>query len=248
MADLGQIIVNRVKPLLDEANSAGYRVGYDNGFDSGYSSGEESVREYVDTQVEISKKAIIGRGGDISSDAGLEDLPNAILNIPADASLAHYTDNGIAYRKSVPVGAEKYALLKSVGGMTYKCKNLIPYPYINKSYTISGITFTDNGDGTITANGTATDQAYFILFKGVLPIGKYFLSGASQDGPQGTQIYFSNGSYSIYKVDTGSGVAIDVTKAEEFSIVINILKGTVVNNAVFKPMLNEGTALPYEPY
>ena len=64
------------------------------------------------------RKAVLGRGGEISETAGLKDLPSAIFNIPADASLAYYTDDTSAYKKTVPSGAEDYAQLKSVGGMT----------------------------------------------------------------------------------------------------------------------------------
>ncbi len=39
--------------------------------------------------------------------------------------------------------------------------NLLPYPYAETTKTINGITFTDNGDGSITINGTATGQAWF---------------------------------------------------------------------------------------
>lgn len=64
------------------------------------------------------RKAILGRGGEISATAGLKDLPGAIFNIPADSSLAYYTDDASAYRKTVPSGVEEYAQLMSVGGMT----------------------------------------------------------------------------------------------------------------------------------
>lgn len=40
-------------------------------------------------------------------------------------------------------------------------KNLLPYPYENSSMTLNGITFTDNGDGSITISGTATAATRF---------------------------------------------------------------------------------------
>ena len=49
-------------------------------------------------------------------------------------------------------------------------KNLIPYPYVDTTKTVNGVTFTDNGDGSITVNGTATELAYFILQKGKAPM------------------------------------------------------------------------------
>ena len=42
-------------------------------------------------------------------------------------------------------------------------KNMLPYPYIDTTGTKGGITYTDNGDGSITINGTATTTSYFNL-------------------------------------------------------------------------------------
>lgn len=44
-----------------------------------------------------------------------------------------------------------------------RIKGLLKYPYVDTSKTANGINFTDNKDGTITANGTATGYATFIL-------------------------------------------------------------------------------------
>ena len=35
-------------------------------------------------------------------------------------------------------------------GNTVTGKNLIPYPYVETTKTVNGVTFTDNGDGSIT--------------------------------------------------------------------------------------------------
>ena len=68
--------------------------------------------------------------------------------------------------------------------MVVSGKNLITYPYRNTTKTINGITFTDNGDGTITANGTATANATFLIDKklGFEKEGNYFLSGCPSGG------------------------------------------------------------------
>ena len=39
--------------------------------------------------------------------------------------------------------------------------NLLPYPYADKTKVMNGITFTDNGNGTVTINGTSTGVADF---------------------------------------------------------------------------------------
>lgn len=70
------------------------------------------------------RKAILGRGGEISATAGMKDLPEAIFNIPADTSLAFYEDSDVAYEKRVTANAEEYAMIKQIGGASYKSENL----------------------------------------------------------------------------------------------------------------------------
>lgn len=60
-------------------------------------------------------------------------------------------------------------------------KNLLKYPYTSTTKTENGITFTDNGDGTVTINGTSTDRTDFTIIgtsTGGLPIanGAYKLT------------------------------------------------------------------------
>jgi hypothetical protein len=43
-------------------------------------------------------------------------------------------------------------------------KNLLPYPYGYTTRTVNGVTFTDNGDGTITLNGTNTSTSANTVF------------------------------------------------------------------------------------
>ena len=133
-------------------------------------------------------------------------------------------------------------------------KNLIPYPYINTTKTINGIIFTDNGDGSITINGTATANAYFVLTAlNLYPKGIYYLSGGASGG--GTSSYAlvarnrEGGSYTILKYDYGSGVKIELSEDDTLMYEIRVYSGTTVDNLVFKPQLEIGTvATSYEPY
>ena len=52
--------------------------------------------------------------------------------------------------------------LSSVTASKYG-KNLLPYPYAETTKTVKGVTFTDNGDGSITVSGTATGYASFAI-------------------------------------------------------------------------------------
>ena len=148
----------------------------------------------------------------------------------------------------------------TVYGVGDKTKNLIPYLYATTTKTENGVTFTDNGDGSITANGTATGASqYFLRFSSdYFKLDKnatYILSGCPSGGTLTTyrmEFFMSQGNTQLlYKRDTGNGVIIN-NIPENYDIItikIMVYSGTTVNNLVFKPMLELGnTATDYEPY
>lgn len=116
-----------------------------------------------------------------------------------------------------------------------------------KTTTINGITMVNNGDGTYTVNGTATDDFDIALAPYTTKQNIYYtLSGCPSGGSNTTYYLDPRG----YEYDTGSGITIRNPK-QDFSSYIRIVikKDVTVNNLLFKPMLNEGqTAQPFEPY
>lgn len=124
-------------------------------------------------------------------------------------------------------------------------KNLISYPFTDTTKTENGITYTDNGDGTITANGTATADytafglRYYIPFEvGVT----YKLSGG--------------GGHLIIKYFKEDGTAIwernSVTWQEGYVLeraYIQVNTGATFNNEVLSPMIRRAdTSDEFEPY
>lgn len=128
-------------------------------------------------------------------------------------------------------------------------KNLIPYPYAETTRTDNGITFTDNGDGSITANGTATELAVFHLcYTKAVPdvIGQTVtLSGCPSGGAETTyRLRYQQGSISS---DIGNGATFTV--AVKGQVAIQFFAGQTANNLVFKPQLELGNAVTdYELY
>lgn len=132
-------------------------------------------------------------------------------------------------------------------------KNLLAYPYSNTTKTVSGITFTDNGDGTITANGTATANATFIvrgwtISDGAVPVDPnvtYRVTG-SPAGASATTYFVACRSYTASQTpssttgtlrrDVGDGVTF--TGATYVSVYVGVIQGQTVNNLIFQPMLS----------
>lgn len=133
-----------------------------------------------------------------------------------------------------------------------RSKNLIPYPYYDTSKTQDGITWTDNGDGTITANGTATANTRFSLRNSVNPFklepGKTYITCAQPeeiDREARARVIVQS---TDYKQNIENAVPIKATKTDYYAF-ISIQSGTVCDNVVFKPQLEEGTtATPYTKY
>ena len=137
-------------------------------------------------------------------------------------------------------------------------KNLLSYPYNFTTRTENGLTFTDNGDGSITINGTATIQTGFIFRNQIIDaIDKakaYVLSGG-EDGNVVLRIDFYNGTTWKNLVNTGNDgkAIIDFTKMNfdytRVSVALVVKANTVCDNITIKPQLELGeTATEYEPY
>ena len=152
-------------------------------------------------------------------------------------------------------------------------KNLNFYPYYQTTHTNSGVSFTDNGDGTITATGksTASVKSLFMCHSRTansknylfLPNGKYILSGCPSGGDLdkyslevGATI---GGVYFSYGFDTGSGFVFNVngddnnTDGALINLVCNCYHNYEVPDGglIFKPMItrysNNGEWKPYIP-
>lgn len=110
---------------------------------------------------------------------------------------------------------------------------------ITQTQTLNGITFTNNGDGSITANGTATANTTVQLV-GALPVTsghKYLFKGCPTGG--------SSSTYSISTLGTsdyGNGRVIENTASTRY-FWITIASGMTVNNLVFRPQIFDLTQM-----
>ena len=148
----------------------------------------------------------------------------------------------------------KYVLPVTVSG-----KNLIPYPYTNTTLTSNGITFTDNGDGTVTANGTATANAWFFIkydSTKLFDVTKtYTLSGGFDENSFVYAGFYKNGKWVAEKgtYNQAGTVKIDLSSVtaeyDTISLRACVRTGTTVDNVIFRPQLELGeAATEFEPY
>jgi hypothetical protein len=132
-------------------------------------------------------------------------------------------------------------------------KNLIPYPYVYTTNTKDGITAVDNGDGSVTLNGTAEKMCYFVFYRdGNIPVGIYTLSGIA-NAPNGVYLQASgvnaNGAVSSYPTLKNGSITFDAIYSGVKAITLFIPQGAVVENFTLKPQLEKGTVeTPYVPY
>lgn len=127
-------------------------------------------------------------------------------------------------------------------------KNLIYYPYYNVSGTISGITYTVNTDGSITANGTATDDSFFYLVQSYkIPAGTYTLSSINITANRELRAAIYNTDNTLDRYIYNETFTIDSEKLVYIYLVI--INGNTVSNITYKPILELGsTATNYTPY
>lgn len=138
-------------------------------------------------------------------------------------------------------------------------KNLLVYPYNQTTRTTNGITYTDNGDGSITANGTATAEAYQVMRlrnsdDGLkLKAGKYILSGCPNGGGQSNyQLYIINTDNTLTLArDIGDGATFTLdSDITAYGVLIRVSSGITVSSLTFYPMIRYADIADdtWEPY
>ena len=135
-------------------------------------------------------------------------------------------------------------------------ENLLPVSSLANT-TSNGITFTNNGDGSYTLNGTATAEATFMIFNATTEIiANSQLTFSCLDLIDNVRIYW----YDNWATISGSNNRIgwgnpyytttnNIEKINQLRINISVLSGTTLNNLVLRPQLEKGSkANSFSPY
>lgn len=134
-----------------------------------------------------------------------------------------------------------------------ECENKIPYPYTDTTNTQGGITFTDNGDGSITVNGTAEweEGVYFTVSTSIPPssitAGEYILSGnPSSDCELVVFDFKDDGSLISIIQNNGTPTTFRLTDNAMITVVFRVNEGKSVNNVTITPQIVRKDAIKVE--
>ena len=196
---------------------------------------------------------------ELKSDTNETNISTLAKHINGDLLDSDFAEDSTAVMtKTVPSGMSDYAAVKMIGGKTVKSKNLLKPQNNLKEETVNGITFTPVFDSNghleyVTANGTATANASFIVTKLTEDISGYILSlGLSQESVSyGIACELSISPWTTYQTVKGSGerTVPSITYTDTINVYVQVLKDAVANNVKFYPMLRKsGTSGIYEPY
>lgn len=142
-------------------------------------------------------------------------------------------------------------LLDKVEGKTNKIVQLLDKSKYPATTTSNGVTFTNNGDGSITVNGTASAISGYKLidYQRTLVVGhKYLISGAPIDASSNAYLQCYDDTNYEWLRDVGSGCIATFPKevanlSGSNMIRIRINSNYTTNNLVFKPQLFDLTAM-----
>lgn len=112
--------------------------------------------------------------------------------------------------------------------------------------TTNGVTFTNNGDGTITVNGTAgsTANIWHSLNANVeITIGHKVLISGGVTGAYWSSYLFYDDSDATYSIDSPGGGKIYTIKTSPVKPMLFVAKGYTVSNITFKPQLFDLTQM-----
>lgn len=129
-------------------------------------------------------------------------------------------------------------------------KNLIPFPYSTGNVTVNGVSFTDNGDGSITLNGTATAFATYDLTKALkLVAGQTYCLSENRKNILTLAYTQADGNLGYANSSINNGVFVWEAEYTLYSLYLNISPDSVFDNVTIYPMLELGSApTEYEAY
>ena len=259
------ILINLENQAITEHGKVPYQVSITNGSDmittfTGLMMVEKSLKD----SNAVESKTVIRAFDEVVSDhvaefqAKAEQIVQAcIATIPEDYTVMEAKVNeaanaikGSATGAVVAVGDVSPVVHSPV--VKVHGKNLIPYPYDIKTNTVNGITYTDNGDGSFTINGTSTSNFALIFLTNMKLVldGTYSFSMGNKafEGSGGLYLKNRSGATVMFLATNKTSKTEKVNdEIDRFDMWINA--GHTFDNFTICPQLEKGgTVTEYEPY
>lgn len=138
-------------------------------------------------------------------------------------------------------------------------KNVLPYPFSETTKTVNGVTFTDNGDGTISTSGQATERTIFYIKNANanlhIPAGTYTVSKSYQNAYTVLNVDGYNGNTWVKSLAKSSStddvtITVDYDGYDRITMYLEIGANINTDNLIFKPMIRPATITDstYAPY
>ena len=127
-------------------------------------------------------------------------------------------------------------------------ENLVKFPYYTSSYNKNGLVFTAKQDGSITVDGTATANTFYVLNYGLdkrLPMNTPMtLSGCPAGGALKSYYIglYIGGKWFTDVGDGNTNVKLTTRKIDS-RVEVSIAKGVVCNSLTFYPKIEVGTTI-----
>lgn len=190
----------------------------------------------LDVQNELNVNSCLNVNGNIT-------IPNSPDNPEIASVTQKYTTRETANKSATGLtivdGSQTW--LKKIEGDTIRPNNILVYPYYQTTRTVNGITFTDNGDGSIAVNGTATADALFYLVQPgvVISINSKLWAYTGNPAGAGKDTYYLEFPNYGHKypgtMSEGTTMGIKPTYINNLRIVVK--SGVTADNVIFRPML-----------
>lgn len=183
------------------------------------------------------------------------------LDDAIDAEFVGMRIFGRSTQNGTPTPANPATLVSvgSVGSikLTSGGKNLLPYPFYQSAPTLNGVTYTDNGDGSITVSGTATDYTSFWFTRYDLRLRKgvtYTISVSGNYSVTGgaSLLVSSKDKGSIASVNLAVQKSLSYTAEDDYTDVgvymILTKAGYAITGTIYPQLELGSVATQYEPY
>lgn len=222
--------------LKDEANASAVNA----------KASEDKAKEYADN-LQASTEAISKLKKDLvantKEDAKTKRSLSALWDLNNGISYRFETDSEKAYKKQIPSGA-KLASVNKVGGKTIVMNQMFNHKTI-KGVTFKGITFTNNGDGTYTVNGTSTEVSYINSMINIVKGHIYYIRSLTTIGSDATYRAFISGHGVFSKIDDyGSGaISKALASANALFFPLYVEEGVTVNDLKIVPQVYDLTKM-----